>query len=189
MADAHKQPPRATNPSLRVMSAARAQPAKEVSRGKQAKAAVEDVALNTVSVLKEQWEGFQRSDRFFKYRVLIIGAWLVLSGGTVVAACPDSPFTPKNSLHARLVIAGDASRPVYMLVNDGEKPWRDVLLIVNGEFRATTAQVDAHENWTLGAKQLIGANGKLMPADLPIRDMVLRTEDGKTVLVENGQTQ
>ena len=186
MTDASR-PSNPSNPSLRIMSAARTQP--ETTRKQQAKAAVENATLNALSVAKEQWEGFRRSDRFFKYRVLIVGSWLLLSAGTLVAACPTSPFTPKNSLHARLVIAGDASRPVYMVVNDGKKPWQEVLLIVNGEYQATTSRVDAQGNWTLGTKQLLGANGKLMPAGTRIRKMVLRTGDGETVLVEDGELQ
>src|SRR5689334_22230145 len=68
----------------RVVSAARTKPAGTVVEG--AKAEAENVALNTAAALKEAGQEFQGSSRFFKYKGAIVGVWLFLSGGTLVAA-------------------------------------------------------------------------------------------------------
>lgn len=171
----------------RVMSAAR--PKTSGSVVDRAKAGAEDVALNTAAVLKEKWQEFQASNRFFKYKVMIVGAWLFLSSGTLVAACPGSQLAGKNSLEARLVIAGDTSRPVYMIVNEGTKSWKDVLVIVNHEYRSAVEQVEPHGTITLTTKQMLGANGSTPPPDLRVQDMEIRTDSGKTMLLKRGEVQ
>lgn len=174
----------------KVRSAARQQPAQAPGASglkQKIRAEAENQVLNAVSIAKEFIEDFTRTTRFFKVKVAIVGAWLFLSASTVFVACPTNPLLPNNRLGARLVVAGDASRPVYMVKNDSDRAWTDVMLIVNHDYRAASARVEPNGNLTLTAKQLVGPNGLLPPQDLRVLDLELHANQGKTVLFENGQ--
>lgn len=184
-------PPKASNPNLRVMSAARTAPppAEQGPLSARLKSGAENTALNVVGILRDTWADFRSSDRFFKYKALILGSWIALTVLTFAVSCPGGDLDAKNRLGARLVTAGEPSRPIYMIVNDSEKSWTDVLVVVNAQYRAAVADVEAHGNLTLTPKQLIGPNGKLAPTDLRITDLELRTGNGKTKLLKEGQPQ
>jgi hypothetical protein len=168
-----------TQPPRPVMSAMRVKPpGSEGPMKERVKAIAADTALNALGVAKDALKDFQGSNRYFKFKALIVGTWVVLSGGTIFAACPGNPLAISNSLGARLVMAGDESRPVYMIKNEGDDAWEDVMLIVNDEYRAATPKIEPGGDITVTPKQLIGPNGKIAPTDLRIRDLVLKTDDG-----------
>src|SRR4051812_18202112 len=37
----------------------------------------EDQALNAVALVKEGWQGFLKTNRFFKFKAAIVGVWLL----------------------------------------------------------------------------------------------------------------
>src|SRR4051812_20747606 len=108
MTDARKPPsagarPGGTNPgtprpvTTAAVTAARAQPLRSspaVPKNAQElklKLASEtsNVALNVLAILKETWDDFRSSDRFFKFKALIIALWIALSGvGIWIATRP-----------------------------------------------------------------------------------------------------
>lgn len=53
-------------------------------------------------------------------KAVVVGAWLFLTASSFAVACPTQ--VPSNSLEASVVVAGDTSRPVYMLRNEGPDP-------------------------------------------------------------------
>lgn len=171
------------------MSAARAKPAPSARPlVKRVEELVADHGLNALSIAKEGWESVRGTDRPLRTKALIVGAWVVLSVTSLVVACPGS--LPKgNALGAELVIANVADHPVYMVKNDGKGPWRDVIVVVNGQFRAATAIVHPGNNITFGPKQLLGDNGQLAPEDLKISELELRTSDGNAKLMMAGVAQ
>jgi hypothetical protein len=78
-------------------------------------------------------QDFRNSDRFFKYKAAVVATWFVLSSTSIGVACSGGEST--NALGARLVIAGDAREPIFMVKNDSERPWQDVEVVVNGVVR------------------------------------------------------
>jgi hypothetical protein len=149
-----------------------------------------DTVLNAAGILADVWDDFRRSDRFFKFKALILGSWLFLSISTFFVACPGSNTVGENELGARLVMAGDAARPVYMIVNDSDDPWREVTVIANGTFRTAVGSVDANGGTlTFTPKQLKGDRDVAAPPDLKIRDLELRSEDGDVWLLKDGEPQ
>jgi len=150
------------------------------------RAAVADQGLNVLSIVRENWEGLRGADRHFKTKALIVGSWLVLSFTSLVVACPGS-MRRGNALGAELVITDVADHPVYMVKNDGKRPWKDVIVIVNRQFRAATAIVQPGNNITFGPKQLLGDNGQVAPDTLMIAELELRTAEGSATLLQGGE--
>src|SRR5450631_732917 len=146
-----------------------------------------NTALNVAAILRETWEDFQNADRYFKYKAIILGAWAVLSLFGIGVACPTPTVHRDPSLGARLVVGAENDRPALVLHNESDVAWQDVLIIVNGRFRAAISHVEPHAFITVTPRQLMGDNGKLAPSDLQATDVELRTQKGSAVLLEQGQ--
>jgi len=174
-----------------VMSAARAQPVvtDPGDLKQKLKAGAENTALNMVGVARDTLAEFTRASIYFKYKVLIAAVWAVAMSGTFFVACPTNPLAVSNDLGAVLVIAGDKDRPVFMVKNEGEDTWKDVMLVVDKQYRAASPEVEPGGNFTITPKQLMGANNTLAPPDLRPRHMELRTADGDELLMEDGEPQ
>jgi hypothetical protein len=144
-------------------------------------------ALNVAAILRETWEDFRNSDRYFKYKAVILVVWAVLSLFGIGVACPTPSVHRDPSLGARLVVGDASERPALVLHNESDVAWQDVLIIVNGRFRAAISHVEPHAFITVTPKQLMGDNGKLAPSDLRATDVELRTHKGSAVLLEHGE--
>jgi hypothetical protein len=149
---------------------------------------IADHGLNAVSILRENWEGLRGADRYFKTKAAIVGCWLVLTISSLFVACPATTRRG-NTLAAQLVLTDVADHPVYMVKNDGKRPWRDVIVVVNHEYRAATAIVQPGNNITFGPRQLLGDNGQMAPDDLQISELELRTAEGRVTLLEGGEVK
>jgi len=147
-----------------------------------------DTMLNAASTLADVWDDFRRRDRFFKYKAAIVAAWVVLSITSLFVAFSGSLLDSKNRLGARLVLAGDASRPVYMIVNDSSDAWHEVTVIANHHYRTAVGMVEPRGGTlTFIPKQLKGDLDTAAPADLRISDLQLRTDDGNAWLMKEGE--
>ncbi len=148
-----------------------------------------DTALNVVGILRDLWDDFRSSDRFFKFKALIVGAWVALSAAGIVVACPGG-FEPSNSIGARLVTSQVLDTPVFMIVNESDEVWEDVIVEVNGTWRAAVARVPPtppQNNLTLDPKRLLGEGGNPAPANLSVTDLHVRTSEGRAKLMEQGR--
>lgn len=173
--------PSMSNPGLAaVRSAARAQPlaaAPQKATSARLKENASDTVLNAFSILSEVLDDFKSSDRFFKYKALVLTIWLLLSVGAFGVACPGGGGAT-NDLDATLVLAGEASAPVYMVKNDSSDAWQDVEIIVNGKYRATQSRVEASGgNVTLSPAVLWDEAGKRAPSSLTINDITVKARD------------
>lgn len=180
-------PPRTpSNPGFfnpRMAAARTAAPPQSFSD--RAKSFVADLGLNTLSVLRELADDFKRSDRFFKYKVLVIVSWLALSVAGIVVAMPSNG--PRNDLDAKLTMTTVVGDTVFSLKNEGQDPWTEVTVIANGSYMLAAPRVEANEMLTFEAKRLTGANGKPAPKDLRAVTLVLKTAEGRSELIKDGQ--
>ncbi|MCE9671497.1 hypothetical protein LY474_27190 [Myxococcus stipitatus] len=177
-----------SNPgTLRVMSAARTAPLQKGGGdgplGKRLAGEASNQVLNALSILKELAADFRQRDRFFKYKASIIAGWLMLSAASFVIACPGSSVKT-GDMDARLVLGGRADRPSVTIWNESRDTWRDITLIVNGQYRAAVGAVGPGESITLTPKQLIGSAGAA-PADLRFETLEMRTRDDQANLTDN----
>lgn len=181
-------PPPPSNPR-RAVSAARLEPVPDGPRrvsGEAIREGAVDTMLNGAGLLRDVWDDFRNSDRYFKYKAAVLVCWLFLTVTSIGVACPTSGFRT-SSMGARLVIAGDANAPIYMVKNDGKEPWQDVTVIVNGTYRSTAAQIDVNNDVTLSPVVLYDDKGTRAPADLKISQIELQVGEDKTTLLEGGQ--
>lgn len=207
MSDARKVPDRSVPPSpakpastpsststrtvtgqMKVMSAARAAPVQEEAKGpvgKRLASEASNAALNGLSILKELVQDFRERDRFFKFKAMILGSWLTLSVLSIAVACPKQGLET-GALGARVVDPKIAGRPTLMIYNESKEPWTDVIFVVNGEFRASVERVMPGDFITLTPKQLMNSAGAA-PADMPLRNLELRTKAGTATLLRNGE--
>ena len=144
-------------------------------------------ALNVFAILRETWEDFRNADRYFKYKAIILAAWGVLGLFGIGVACPAPSVHRDASLGARLVVGAQSERPALVLHNESDAAWQDVLIVVNGRYRAAVSHVEPHAFITVTPKQLMGDNGKLAPSDLQATDVELRTSKANAVLLEHGE--
>src|SRR4051812_23164912 len=113
--DANGPKPRASS-TVKVLTAARAQPlSKDRDAGdlsSRIKEGAEDAALNTVAVLKDGLRDLAASNRFFKYKVLIIGLWATLSiAAVLVVVLKTSSVHVDEILGARLILGAPNAPP------------------------------------------------------------------------------
>jgi hypothetical protein len=172
----------------KVQSAARNTPLPPSARrvtGEHLAIATKDTALNVAGLLRDLLDDFKSSDRYFKYKALVVVCWLGLAVTSVGVACPSTGAT--NSIGARLVIAGEASSPIYMVKNDSPTAWQDVEVLVNGTYRSTSSQVDPNRDITLSPVVLYDSTGNRAPGNLKITDITVQVgADDKATLFENG---
>ncbi len=173
----------------RPISAARVAPLAEATgrlSGERLREGAADTALNVVGLLRDMWDDFKSSDRYFKYKAMVLVSWLALTCTSVGVACPSSGLHT-NSFGARLVVAGESNAPIYMVKNDSAAAWQDVEVLVNGEYRSTAAQVDAQREITLSPVILYKADGSRAPSDLRINEIIVQIGEDKFSLLEGGQ--
>jgi hypothetical protein len=182
-------PRRATTGERRTITAERAavlppEPPKKVTADALKATALETV-LNSAGILRDLAGDFQRQDSFFKYKALVILSWLALSTTSIVVGCPGGGVS--NDISARLVVAGDAARPVYMVKNDSSDKWTDVEVTVNGRWRTTAGEVESHGDLTLVPRLLINPEGESASGDLRVTEIDVRTAEGEAALMRGGR--
>jgi len=185
--------PRPSNPNFKpanraVLSASRLQPVPEPKgriTGERLREGASDVVLNGVSILGDVVEDFRRSDRFFKYKAMVLGIWVLLSVTSFMVACPGGGST--NSFGARLVVAGSANEPIYMVKNDSDHQWDNVEVTVNGHWHATAAQIEPNREWVLSPVLLFDGDGRPAGSDLKVTDIEVKVGDDAVPVYRHGQ--
>ena len=183
-----------SNPNMRaVRSAMRDLPMAPEAKKKLDKGAIKegavDTLLNSVSILSELADDFRTSDRFFKYKAGVLLVWLMLSVTSVGVACGNQG--PTNDINAVLVTGGDAAKPIYLVKNESLEVWQDVEVLVNGQYRATLAQMEANGgSIALSPAVLFDLAGAKAPSSLVISEIVVTvSEPNESVtLLRGGQT-
>jgi hypothetical protein len=177
-----------TNP--RVMSAARTAPlpkGQEAAMSERLKSESANVALNAVAVLKEMVGDFRQQDRFFKYKALIVGGWVMVSLATVGLTCARG-VKETGDFGAKLIPI--TSRASVTIMNKSDATWRNVTVVVTdhrgAKWQASVARVDPAKELTVTPKQLLGEEGRAAPSDIKIRDVEMRTSEGRALLLDNG---
>lgn len=147
-----------------------------------------DVLLNSFSILREIAEDFRSSDRFFKFKALVLSIWFVLVGTSVGVSCAGGGPVG-NSFGARLVIGGEGPTKAFMVKNDSDDEWQQVQITVNGKYYVTTAQLRPYGDITLTARLMFDENGKEAPENISIRDIHLSCSEGDAFLLKGGTPQ
>ena len=148
------------------------------------KATAIETVLNSTGILRDLVSDFQRQDKFFKYKALVLVVWATLCTTSVSVGCPRGGAS--NDMSARLVIAGELCRPVYMVKNDSSDKWTDVEITINGKWKTTAAEIPGNGDLTLTPRLLINAEGEPAPAELNITDITVKSSEGEAALMHGG---
>ncbi|MBF5041018.1 hypothetical protein FGE12_01335 [Aggregicoccus sp. 17bor-14] len=199
MSDARQPPDRkappppsagTSRPAMRAVSAARATPLAPAGPppplGKRVSAALTNAGLNALAYAREAVEDFRRRDRFFKFKAMVVAAWVLLSVSGVVVACPSGALSA-GEMGARLVVNAERVPPIILIYNESKEPWQDVTVVVNRQYRASSGSVAAGGNLTLTPKLLLGPGNVLAPLGLHVTDVELRTSEGRATLMREGE--
>lgn len=181
-----------TNPNMRAISAARTGPVAKKPEGQVSKRIASEASnqfLNGLSMLKEMFADFQSSDRFFKAKAGIVGGWAFISLLSIVIACPGQGVKTAE-LGARVIVLPNKERPksspTLMVTNTDDDPWENVIITVNGKYKAIVEKVAPGGDITLTPKNLMSPMGP-MPSDERFTSAEMKTDDGKAELVKNGE--
>jgi hypothetical protein len=170
-----------------VRSAARSVPLEEkISKSGRVREGAVDTILNAASILRDAFSAFRESDAFFKYRVAVVAAWLVLTTSAVFIACPQGA---SNDIGAEVVVSSDINGTVYMIKNGGNDSWEDVEVSVNDGYRATTTQVLPNQGLTLSPAVLFDGEGQRAPSSFLVKDIQLKvaSPSANVVVVKGGR--
>jgi hypothetical protein len=100
----------------------------------------ESVRASTAELLA----GFRRSDRFFRMRLGIVGAWAFLSAATLWGTC--GRFGSGNSLGADVQVNRNSIMGVQLLVrNESSDIWEDVTLTLDDGWKYSQRTMRPHD--------------------------------------------
>lgn len=145
-----------------------------------------DTILNAVSIMGDVIEDFKSSDKFFKYKAMVLGVWLFSCVASVGVSC--SGGGNRNDIGARLISTNSTGQTVYAVKNDSQETWQEIEIVVNGHYRSTLATLDANNSMQLSPTLLFDANGNRAPASLAIDTIVINVQspEDKVVLLQDG---
>jgi hypothetical protein len=153
----------------------------------------EDQALNAVAAvkegMKEGFQGFLKTNRYFKYKALVVAVWLAFGGVGAAITFRGTGDHSEENLGARLKMNSDPDHPAFMFVNDGDAPWQNVVVVINGQWRTTISRVEPGADFTVTPKHLVGREGVPAPSNLHATDVVLKSKHGEAVLMKDGHLQ
>lgn len=145
-----------------------------------------DAILNSKAIAEELVSDFRASDRFFKYKVAVIGAWAAMSALTLVLACPSARTDPSNRLsaeaHVEKVPTLDSAIPVVVVQNRSETPWQDVRLVLNGRYASTVAGVASRGKAIVEIRKFTGPDGKPPTAAVAPETLTIQCTEGEVTL-------
>jgi hypothetical protein len=141
--------------------------------GAMPKALVEDVRDRVVQVVDD----FKQSDRFFKMRVGIVAAWVVLSLATLYGSC-SAPGAHSNRLGAEVQLNRDSLLGVQLLIrNESDHIWEDVVITLDDGFKYTHATMRPHDLVVLSMSSFT-KGGESPPRDYKPRTLKVTCDRG-----------
>lgn len=98
------------------------------------------------------YQGYDRQSRFFKYRVWIVAAWVVLSLSSVAVA-----LWPENTIGAVVRTAPDPAdgSPIISVENGSDRVWRDVVIVLDGVYEYAKPSLAAGESVQVHARNFV----------------------------------
>ncbi|HTT70124.1 MAG TPA: hypothetical protein VMG32_02790 [Anaeromyxobacteraceae bacterium] len=128
------------------------------------------------SRVAEAYDGFRRSDRYFKMRLAILAAWAVVSVATLWGACASSG--PSNALGADVQVNRDSIMGVQLLVrNESSRIWEDVVLTLDDGWKYTHRTMRP-QDLVVVSMSSFRKNDEAPPRDYKPRSLVIACEQG-----------
>ncbi len=125
-------------------------------------------------------EGLRKSDRYARLRGAVVGTWAILALFTFWVACPSSG--PDNALGAEVQLEAESIMGAQIgLHNDSDRLWTDVVLVLDGAWRAERKTIRGGDRVVLPITQFT-RDGQAAPPDLKPRVLTIECEQGKVTV-------
>jgi len=134
---------------------------------------VKDLALDLATDVAD---GYRKSTRTFKLRLLVLAGWAVLSVATVWLACPSSG--PANSLGAEVQVSEELLGTQILVWNSSGRMWTDVTLTLDGEWQWRTPTFREGQRLVIATNRFT-RDGAAAPVDLRPRSLTIECAEGK----------
>jgi len=121
---------------------------------------------------------FKRSDRFFKMRLGVGGAWVLAALVTVWMACPSSG--PGNALGADVQLLRESlvGGEQLLVRNESSDIWTDVVLTLDGGWRYQHPTVRPHDQLVLSMSHF-RKDDQPAPRDFKPRTLTVQCGQGR----------
>jgi hypothetical protein len=134
---------------------------------------VKDMAVDLATDLAD---GYRKSTRYFKLRLAVAGAWVVLSLATIWLACPGSG--PSNPLGAEVQVSEELLGTQILVWNTSARMWTDVTLTLDGGWQWRTPTFREGQRLVIAASRF-AKEGVSAPGDLRPRSLTIQCSQGK----------
>jgi hypothetical protein len=145
---------------------------------------VKDRAVDIASDLAD---GYRKSNRYFRMRLVVIASWVLLSLLTLwLAARSSEPST--NALGAEVQISESLLGTQISIENTSGRMWTDVRLTLDGGWRWRTPTMREGHTEVVAASRF-EKDGAFAPSDLKPRTLTIECDQGKVMAPLSGRPQ
>lgn len=169
------------HPALKVQVAQRSAPLQGPGGKGAAAELAGDVGFRVQSFLREQWQDFRSSDRYFKGKALIVTLWLGVSLASLFIAFGSSGVDqPESNDLGAYVRKTKASLGWSLLVhNTTDDAWTGCQLSLNGGYTHVKPMIAPGEKSVIGVSQF-QKDGQPPPMDEEPRTLRIQCKEGDT---------
>jgi hypothetical protein len=127
-------------------------------------------------------DAYRKSTRYFRMRAVIVGSWVLLSALTLWGACPSSSG-PANVLGAKVQLLSRNEPGMLMgtqvlVENDSRRVWKDVVLILDGDWRYERKTVRPQDKLVVSITQFRRGT-EAAPPELEPRAITIECQEGR----------
>jgi len=123
---------------------------------------------------------YRKSTQYFKLRAAVIATWALLAAVTFWGACPSSG--PSNALGAKArLLAGSIMGSQVFVENESDKPWREVVVTLDGGWRFEKHTVRAAESFVVPTNRFT-KDGATAPPGLSPKTISIECAEGHVTM-------
>ncbi len=143
---------------------------------------VKDMAFDLATDVAD---GYRKSTKSFKLRLAVVGAWVVLSLGTMWLACPRSG--PSNALGAEVQVSEELLGTQLLVWNSSGGMWTDVVLTLDGGWQLRMPTIREGQRLVIATSRF-SKDGTAAPGDLKPRSLTIECAQGKLTTQFQGRS-
>ncbi len=147
---------------------------------------VKDMKDMAVDLATDLTDGYRKSTRYFKLRLGVVAAWVVLLVLTC-ALMPSQPGGRTNSLGADVQVQETLLGTQIKVENRSERMWTDVTLVLDEQWERQISTLREGQRLVIATSSFT-RDGTAAPGDLKPRTLTIRCAQGKVTTPLGGGT-
>ncbi len=145
---------------------------------------VKDIALDVADLANDLADGYRKSTRYFKLRLVVVGAWLLLSIATIGLVAAGGGGRG-NALGADVQAQETLLGMQIKVENTSNRMWTDVMLTLDGGWQRSVSTLRAGQ-LVVVATSSFTRDGVAAPRDLKPRSITIECAEGKVTTELSG---